>query len=171
MQPESHHLTERLVEAYNRMLERARHALERVTAHEPELHQLLEDAKAKAVEEGELSHEEAEQIARYVQRDVRDAATGMRAERSEFQEWLRFDVELVEERLAEIFSRMADHTQVELDRLAEEANVQGWEAGEVTSLGTLQCVDCGHEIHFHKTSHVPHCPKCDGKLFRRPRTH
>jgi len=171
MQPESHHLTERLAEAYNRMLERAKNALERVThGHKPELHHLLEGAKDEAVKKGELSPDEAAQIARYIRRDVHDAASGMREQRSEFREWLRFDIELVEERLGEIFARMADHTQLELDRWAEEANVQGWEAGEVTSLGTLQCVDCGQEIHFHKTTHIPHCPKCGGKMFRRPRS-
>ncbi len=162
---------EHLLHGYERMLERARSTLEQARKEAvPPLSQLLDKAREKAVSLGELSREEAEKVAHYLRRDVDDAADHLNESNDELGDWLRFDMELIEERLRDLFSGMVDHTRLELDRLATRAR-EGTilSTGEVSGPGTLECRGCGQHLHFHRTGHIPPCPKCHGTEFRRPR--
>ncbi len=164
------HHDETHVHAYERMLERARDfASEAREGLEPKLQHGLDAAREKATELGELSREEAEKIGNYLKRDVYDAAKFLASEKTDdLKDWLRFDVQLVEERLADSFALLVDKTTVELKQLADRARAVGeWHTGEITGPGTLVCKECGEEIHFHKTGHIPPCPKCHATVYRR----
>jgi len=160
---------ERLVHAYNRMMQRVKAAIDKAEKEAlPALEKNVEAAKEKAVELGEISREEAERIGDYLKRDLEDAAGFVADTGKKIGDWLRFDLELVEDRLLDVFSSMVDHTKMELDRIAERASKIGeWHTGEVTGVGTLRCKGCGKELHFHATGHVPPCPKCHGTKFTR----
>lgn len=41
------------------------------------------------------------------------------------------------------------------------------EVGEITSAGTLTCLNCGHTMHLSKTGHIPPCPECYQGRFRK----
>lgn len=158
------------VHAYERMLERVKdftaEARDEVV---PKLQDGLDAAREKATELGELSREEAEKIGNYLKRDVYDAAKYLVSEKTDdLKDWFRFDVQLVEERLAESFALLVDKTSVELQKLADRAREVGeWHTGEITGPGTLVCKECGENIHFHKTGHIPPCPKCHATVYRR----
>lgn len=159
------HMNEKLTEAYNRMLERTRTGMNEAGKG---LQHALDAAMEKASELGELSREEAEKIATYVQRDLEDAAEYINESGTELRDWLRFDLEVVEQALLDLFSTMVDHTREELTRLEMRASAMGeWHTGEITGIGTLQCKSCGEKLHFHHTGHIPPCPKCHGTSFRR----
>jgi len=166
-QPDSN---QRLIHAYNRMMEHLKSAFEHIE-HEarPALGHLIEVAQQKAVELGELSREEAEKIGIYIQRDIEDAAEYLAGpEAKELSDWFKFDIGLIEERLLELFSSVADKTKLELMVLEERARQAGkYHTGEITGIGTLICTQCGKEIHFHTTGHIPPCPKCHATLFTR----
>lgn len=57
------------------------------------------------------------------------------------------------------------------DRLHEFAHradlALEYRTGEVTSAGTLTCVDCGGTLRFVKTGTVPPCPRCPGTTYRK----
>ena len=90
------------VHGYNRMLERVKEFITGADAGlSAKLNHAVEAAKEKASELGELSREESEQIADYLKRDIHDAAEYLSDEGTEMGDWLRFDVELVEDRLAD----------------------------------------------------------------------
>lgn len=159
------HLNEKFIEAYNRMLERTRAG---VTEAGKGLQHALDAAMEKASELGELSREEAEKISEYVKRDLHDAAEFIDESGSELRDWLRFDLEVVENAMLDLFATMVDHTREALTELEMRANALGeWHTGEITGIGTLQCKGCGEKLHFHKTGHIPPCPKCHGTSFRR----
>jgi len=156
--------------AYNKMLERVKDfAIEARDEVTPKLQHGLDAAREKATEMGELSREEAEKIGDYLKRDVYDAAKYLASEKAdELKDWLRFDVQLVEERLADSFALLVDKTTIELQKLADRAREVGeWHTGEITGPGTLVCKECGEHIHFHKTGHIPPCPKCHATVYRR----
>ncbi len=158
-------LDSKLTVAYNLMLERAREVMAK--AGKGASHG-IEAAMEKATELEELSREEAEQVAEYVRRDLHDAANFITESGSELRDWLRFDIDVVEQSVAEMFAQMVDHTKLELDKLEKMANAVGeWHTGEVVGIGTLECKGCGEQIHFHKTGHIPPCPKCRGTRYRR----
>ena len=159
----------RLAEAYDRMLERVEKTLSEVERETgPALKHAVERAQETAVELGELTRDEAERVGYYLRRDVQDAGQFLADSGKDLGAWLRFDAELVERSLAELFMSVADRTTVELDRLALEAEAFGeWHSGEVTGPGTLICKSCGRQIEMHRTGHVPPCPRCRGTTFRR----
>lgn len=169
------HTSEKLVHAYNRMMERVKAALEHAE-HDtlPTVQQHIESAKKKAVELGELTREEAEKIGAYVKRDLHDAADYLTTTGRELATWFRFDLKLIEQRVLDAFAGMVDRTRLELDKLglrAKEADAaettNTWHTGEVTGVGTLSCTACGQPIHFHATGRIPPCPKCHTTTFRR----
>lgn len=160
---------DKLIHAYEQMLNRTKTFLTEANQElTPKLEYVLDTAREKATELGELSREEAEKIADYLRRDLHDAAEFMANENSELRDWLRFDVGLVENRILDALSLLIDQTKVDLADFDEQAQRFGeWHTGEITGPGTLVCRECGEEIHFHKTGHIPPCPKCHATVYRR----
>lgn len=161
---------ERREQAYNHMVERVRHALteaEERTA--PTLQRAVDYAKRQAVELGELTRNEAEWIGDYVRRDLHDAGEYLSREGADLRQWLRFDLELIERQLLEMFSQAADQTRLEWLRLQQELERgERYHTGEITGPGSLQCVACGEVVAFHHTGHIPPCPRCHGTEYVRP---
>jgi len=155
-----------LVSAYQQMLTRAQTS-QTDDKHAP-LHQHLQSAQQQAVELGELNAEEAERISYYLRRDLHDAATFLSATEHALADWLKFDLEILESQFLALFSGMVDHTQQELDNLAERAKqASQWQSGEITAPGTLQCLSCQHTLQFHQPDYIPLCPNCGSNLFTR----
>ncbi len=163
---------EKLVHAYNTMMERVKAALDIVDKQTvATVDEGIERAKEKAVELGELTREEAEKIGDYLRRDLEDAGEYLADSGEELKQWLQFDLELIEDRLWDMFAQAADQTKLAFLQLAERAQrASQYHTGEITTLGTLQCVQCGELLHFHATGHIPPCPKCHGSVFRRGRS-
>ena len=161
--------TDRLVHAYNRMMERVRHSLDEAEAKAlPSIRQSVEKARQTAVELEELSHDEAEKIAYYLKRDIQDAGRHLAETSEELGDWLRFDIDLIEDRLLELFSRVADRTRVEWAELNNELQRDPpYHSGEVTGPGSLYCSACNEALHFHHTARIPPCPHCQNETFRR----
>ncbi|MES9844303.1 MAG: zinc ribbon-containing protein [Candidatus Sedimenticola sp. PURPLELP] len=160
---------DRMVDAYENMLERVDEMLASAEKNTlPMLRQSLKDAREKAVELGELTREESEKISGYLERDMKDAAHFLSDTGDDFREWFRFDMELIEGRMMDMFAKVADRTRLELDRFAEQARQASmYHTGEITGPGTLVCNQCGKELHFHKAGHIPPCPKCHATEYKR----
>jgi len=160
---------DRLVDAYERMLERVDDLLDKAENNAiPSLRNALDHAREKAVELNELTREEAEKLAGYVERDMKDAARYLIDTGEEFRHWWHFDMQQIERRLLDMFANVADKTRVELDRLAEQAREASlYHTGEVAGPGTLVCAACGKALHFHKAGRIPPCPQCHGTRFKR----
>lgn len=160
----------RLISAYNRMMDRIRSAGEEADREmRPKLAYLVERAKDRAVELGELTREEAERIGDYLRRDIEDAAGYLAGEKSnEIIDWLKLDLEIVEKRLLDLFTGVADQTRFELLELERQARAASeYHTGQITGLGTLQCPECGRTMRFHETARIPPCPGCRGTRFLR----
>jgi predicted RNA-binding Zn-ribbon protein involved in translation (DUF1610 family) len=160
---------DKLVQAYDTMLSRLKevwHDIEEKAL--PTLKEGLDVAKQKASELGELSREEADKVAEYVRRDLNEAGEFLSENGRQLKDWLSFDLEYAESRLAEMFAGLADTTRIELEKIAERARKVGeWHTGEITTIGILRCVECGELLHFDKTGHIPPCPKCHGTVFKK----
>jgi len=161
---------EKLVEAYNVMMLRVSESLTKAT-HEagPKLRQAIAAAEEKAVELGELTREESLKVGDYLRRDIQDAGEYLAApEGEELADWLRFDAKLIETELFDKLLSVADQAKLDMldfeEQLAEAAQ---YRSGEITGPGTLVCDECGEVLHFHKTAHIPPCPKCHGTSYSR----
>ena len=160
---------DRLVHAYERMLERTRAGIREAQEAAPRLRDLLDNVRDNMVELGELTREEGQKISDYIQRDIEDAAAYIAQTGDDLRQWWRFDLELIEQRLLEAFTSVADQTSLSLTRWAEQARQASlYQAGQITGPGTLICDNCGAETHFVRTGRIPPCADCGGLTFKRP---
>lgn len=161
----------RLTRAYNNMMQRTRHFLQTTNDHQSSmtLEQALTQAADKSIESGELTPDEANRIANFLRRDISDAAIHLAEPGgSELSDWLRFDIQRVEDHLIELFFSVADQTKLELIQLAQPPlPYHTYRTGEITSIGSLECAQCGQQIQFHETDFIPPCPQCHSLIFRR----
>ncbi len=163
----------RLVQAYNRMIERVKIHLEELEQAEkaafPRLNASIEHAAEKAVELGELTREEARLIGDYLKRDLEDAGQYLATTGRDLRAWLRFDLELLEDRLSDFFQRGVDQSRLDMLALEAPADVEPerYRSGEITGPGTLQCEECGEPAVFHAPGLIEPCPACGGRNFVR----
>ena len=159
----------RLTDAYHKLLMRLKenwHVAQTELA--PKLHYLIEKAKETALAAQEMSHEEAELIGRYLQRDVEDAQCFLKKTGKELKDWLVFDWQLAEQQAWEALQVLADKTTI--DRLEFEHELKEgpfYHTGEITGIGTLVCQGCGKILHFQKLAHIPPCASCHATRFAR----
>lgn len=160
---------DKMVAAYTEMLKRTHETLETAQKETaPRFRELLERARDNMVELGELTREEAHKVADYLRRDVEDAASYIAETGEDIREWWRFDLELVEQRVMDMFARAADQTSLQLAQWAETARQMSlYQAGEITGPGTLVCDRCGAETHFVRAGRIPACADCGNTRFRR----
>ena len=160
---------DRLVDAYEAMLERVHEAADNAEQKSvPWMREALADERDKAVELEELTREEAEKVSRYVERDLHEAASFIADTGQEFRDWLSFDWQLMQNRMLDMFAGMADQTSAALKGFAEQARQASlYHTGEITAPGVLECTECGEELHFKKTGRIPPCPKCTATTFKR----
>lgn len=155
--------------AYETMLERSAtefRKLEKKTG--PALHSLIDKAKAKAVELGELTEDEAAHLAEYLKRDLSDASFYISEHGRELKDWLGFEDSLIAAELLDVFLQAANPTTVDMNELKLELAAQSiYKTGEVTGPGALVCDECDEVLHFHKAGRIPPCPKCHKSSFHR----
>ena len=120
------------------------------------------------MELGELTREEAEQVGRWLKRDLLHAADYLKEAGRELVDWIALDFDLLEQEFLEWFEKAVDQSRVELILFQEQLQEMAeWHTGEVTGPGVLACVSCGERLHFTRTARIPPCPKCHGTVFRR----
>lgn len=160
---------DKLVAAYEAMLKRTQETLEAAQKESaPRFRELLEKARDNMVELGELTRDEAHKVADYLRRDVEDAASYIADTGEDIRQWWRFDLELIEQRMMDMFAKAADQTSLQLAQWAETARQMSlYQAGEITGPGTLVCDKCGAETHFVKAGRIPACADCGNMSFRR----
>ncbi|QIK37551.1 zinc ribbon-containing protein [Caldichromatium japonicum] len=160
---------DRLVAAYERMLNWTHEVIDKAQQESaPRLREALDHAREQMIELGELTREEAQRISDYIQRDIEDAARYIAETGQDLRDWWRFDLELMERRMFEMFKLVADQTSLQWAQWAEAARRMSlYQAGEITGPGTLVCDRCGTEIHFVKAGRIPACAECGGLAFRR----
>jgi Zinc-ribbon containing domain len=134
----------RLVHAYHRMLERMQLRLEALEHVEkaafPQVYASIEQAAEKAVELGELTRDEARLLGGYLRHDLEDAGQYFASTGRDLGAWLRFDVELLEDRLLDWFQRCVDQSRLEgmaFTSLKAGAKADEHRGGEATGPGSL----------------------------------
>lgn len=159
-----------MVDAYNQMMLRVRDSIESAEAQAiPTLQKAIEQAKDEAIHLGEVSIEDAQEIGNYIKRDINDAAEYLMESSHEFSEWLMLDIDIIEQKVLELFLSVADKTRIELEQIAHaKCDIfMEYKSGEITGPGTLICINCENKIQFSTTGKIPNCTQCGMDIFRR----
>jgi rubrerythrin len=161
--------SEHLTQAYDHMLQRVEETLGSAMEHSGNILSLaLDNARDKAVELGELTREEADKVREFISADLYDAGRYLAIEEREVTDWLRLNLLLVEKDMLHRFTNLAQAARLELKHLGKtRQRLDEWHTGEVTTIGTLRCRQCGEIIHFERTGRIPPCPKCHATVFER----
>ena len=150
----------RLEAAYDKFAERVAALLVKGGERGREaLEAAMESVRAGLTAAGEFSAAQGEEFKRYLRRDYHHLAEQARQ---------RLDPERLRDgALAALATALQAGGEMlqSWSRKADAAVI--YEAGELTSAGTLTCVNCGRVIHLTKTSHVPPCPECLAARFRK----
>jgi len=156
----------KLITAYNELMKQLHETMDE-TLHS--LADALEISKEKTGKTSDLSKDEMDKVSAYVKRDIEQAAHGLsdKADNDSLTEWLKFDIELIENFALDAFLSVADKTRLELAKLERLAEQNTYHSGDITVPGTFVCDDCGKEIAFKSVSEIPECPQCHGKTFVR----
>ena len=159
-----------LVEAYNQMMSRVRDSIDSAETHAvPTLQKAIIQARKQAIHLGEITLEEAEEVGNYIKRDINDAAEYLMESSHEFSEWLMLDIEIIEQKVLELFLSVADKTRLELEQLSHSTcDIETeYKSGEITGPGSLVCNHCNQMIQFNTTDKIPECGQCGGTIFKR----
>ncbi len=164
----------RLREAYNAMSERVLDLMQGEQGVCQSLDNALMQAREWVMTMRELSHEEAEDLASTLRREVDELSQTLVAAEEEFEDWVETDLLFAEHRAVECMLLAADPTTRDLMRLKEmwtEQMAQLLHAGDIVDAGAYECVGCGEVLHFDaEHSVLPPCPVCTGAVYRRLRS-
>ncbi|MGR8930607.1 MAG: zinc ribbon-containing protein [Gammaproteobacteria bacterium] len=157
----------KLIKAYDDLMGHLYEAMDD-TLHS--IAEALEIAKEKTAALGIHTQDEINDAADYVIRDVMHLAKSpdLENKNNSLSEWLKFDIDLIENFALDAFFDIADKTKVKQAELELDAKqYHPYKSGEVASPGTFTCDACGKEIAFKSTSVIPKCPACGGDAFTR----
>lgn len=160
---------DRLEQAYNRMLQKLSTDLEALPDRSGVvLNDLLKSARGEVLADGQITTEEADSVTDYLRRDLHDLGSFLGKGPTDWRDWLRMDLAMIEAGLLNALSSVADQTKVELAEFAARAYRMGeWHTGEITGPGELTCMECGSTVHLSKAGRIPPCPRCRHTRFHR----
>jgi Zinc-ribbon containing domain len=130
------------------------------------LNAAMESAREKLSAAGEFSAEQGEQFKRYLLRDLEHTQAHAKQLGREAKDRLQ-PGRLRAGALATLSEWMQSTGEAlqSWSRKADEAIT--YQAGDITSAGTLTCTNCGHVTVLHKTSLITPCPECSGTRYRK----
>ncbi|WP_083704768.1 zinc ribbon-containing protein [Motiliproteus sp. MSK22-1] len=155
---------------YNRLLERVYLALEGFEEKSwPFIKKKIEEAAEVELAAEEMTKDELNLLQAYLKRDLKDLGYYAHKTGEGVASWLKFDLNILEQRIVDMLKGMADKTrveQVELNQLLEHGP-EDYIAGEVSGVGTLRCLDCGSLVQLTKTAVIEPCHQCNSHYFHR----
>jgi len=160
---------DKLLQAYNHMVDELHAAVEKAEETlSPTIDEMLQNAQRITKKAYALTQDEAKNISEHLKRDIAHAREYMQTDGKEFRQWLNFDIQQMENRFGDFLSKAADKTWIDFSALKIMSKKKTiYKTGEICSAGTLRCLDCGQQMKFTKSSHIPPCPKCHHTSFER----
>ena len=158
--------TEKLITAYSDFMH---HLHETMESTLNSFTDAFETSKEKIGENSDLTAEELDHVSNQVKRYVEHAAALLPAhDNNSLTDWLKFDIELVENLTWDAFLSVADKTRIELAKIEQDAIVHHkYSNGDITIAGTFECESCKKHIAFKTASRIPKCPTCHNHSFVR----
>jgi len=160
---------DKLLQGFNHMVDELYAAVEKAEETlSPSIEEMLHNAESLSKKAYALTQDEVKVISQHLKRDIAHARKYLQTDGKELKQWLSFDIKQVEDRFTDFIAKAADKTWLDF-KAFEQQNEQNsvYRTGEICSAGTLRCMDCGQQMKFTKSSHIPPCPKCHHTRFAR----
>ncbi|HBC8113725.1 TPA: zinc ribbon-containing protein [Raoultella planticola] len=139
---------------------------ERLRNGERDIDALVEQARVKISQSGELTQREVESLTTAVRRDLEEFARSYEESQDELTDSVFMRV--IKESLWQELADITDKTQLEWREVFQDLNHHGvYHSGEVVGLGNLVCEHCHYNLAVYTPDILPRCPKCGHDQFQR----
>lgn len=139
---------------------------ERLRNGERDIDLLVEQARQRVLQAGELTRTEADELIRAVRRDLEEFA--MSYEESLEEESDSVFMRVIKDSLWQELADITDKTQLEWREVFQDLSHHGvYHSGEVVGLGNLVCEKCHFHLAVYTPDVLPLCPKCGHDQFQR----
>ncbi|WP_336218948.1 zinc ribbon-containing protein [Citrobacter amalonaticus] len=139
---------------------------ERLRNGERDIDALVEQARQRVLQAGELTRTEVDQVTRAVRRDLEEFA--MSYEESLEEESDSVFMRVIKESIWQELADITDKTQLEWREVFQDLSHHGvYHSGEVVGLGNLVCEKCHFHLAVYTPEVLPRCPKCGHDQFQR----
>ena len=159
-----------LASAYDRIVRRlSKSSFETADSSSAILKKMVDDAIELEQAAEEMTSDELYLLAEYVYRDMHLLAQYIHNTGEELAAWLNFDLNILEQSAKQQFLHLADQTVIDNLVLQEklECSSEQYIKGEISTVGTLRCLNCLEEKQLRKTTQVLACSGCQGEYFER----
>ena len=86
---------------------------------------------------------------------------------SDFTEWLKMDLDALEQKILDLFLSVADHTRMEIKQFIGEIEDTTYYSNDLACKGDYQCEHCLNVLHVEHVRQLMACPVCKQKEFKR----
>ena len=139
---------------------------ERLRNGERDIDALVEQARQRVLQAGELTRTEVDELTRAVRRDLEEFAVSY--EESLEEESDSVFMRVIKESLWQELADITDKTQLEWREVFQDLSHHGvYHSGEVVGLGNLVCEKCHFHLAVYMPDVLPLCPKCGHDQFQR----
>lgn len=159
---------DKMLEAFNHMVDEIHAAMEKAEETlSPTIDEMVHNAEQMSKKLYALTQDEAKSVSEHVKREIANAREYLQTDGKELNQWLKFDIQLVEDKFADFLAQAADKSWLDFRAFKDHQQNTLYKTGEICTAGTLRCLDCGQEMTFKKNSRIPPCPKCHKTNFER----
>lgn len=159
---------DKILQAFNQMVDDLHAAIEKAEEKiSPTLDEMITNAEKMSKQLYALTQDEMRAVSEHVKRDIAHAREYMQTEGRELNQWLKFDIQQVEDKFADFLSQAADKNWLDFHAFKQSQKNVLYHTGEPCGPGTLSCLGCGQEMKFTRNSRIPPCPKCHKTEFTR----
>ena len=139
---------------------------ERLRNGERDIDALVEQARERVSQTGELTRTEVDELTRAVRRDLEEFAISYGESQDELKDSVFMRV--IKESLWQELADITDKTQLEWREVFQDLRHHGvYQSGEVVGLGNLVCEKCGFTRAIYTPESLTRCPECGHDQFQR----
>ena len=139
---------------------------ERLRNGDRDIDALVEQARLRVSQTGELTRTEIDELTRAIRRDLEEFARSYEESQDEVTDSVFMRV--IKESLWQELADITDKTQLEWREGFQDLNHHGvYHSGEVVGLGNLVCEKCHFHLAIYTPDVLPLCPKCGHDQFQR----
>lgn len=133
------------------------------------LQEKIHDAVELELAAEEMTRDELDLLKAYLARDLKRLGFYAHETGAGLAAWLSFDLNALEHTLVEQLKLIADQTRIGQEQLRErlDHDEDQYLAGELATVGTLECLNCGTQTSLLKTEKLVPCAGCNQTFFKR----
>lgn len=155
---------------YDKVLSRLSRDLEdSATASWDLLQAKIRDAVELEMAAEDMTRDELDLLNAYLKRDLKRLGYVAHETGEGLAAWLKFDLNVLEQTFVEQLQNIADQTRIGQEELRErlDHSEDQYLAGELATVGTLACLNCGSTRMLTKTEKLTSCEQCGERYFER----